>query len=284
MHEKPSSFDDFEIPQQQLTLLQSTQDQDSQQEILDMIFTDQRRENLLQSASVDRFGRKVRYFRFMPYELLFQFLEEVEQTAFSNKELARSQLKPENLRAYFLEYAGHNNISSHMLFLLQHARLPYLIRRVVGNTVKKDDLDRLTSNCTYRDAVLFIDKYVNAGYIRDRHRGSSYLSPFISLSVGGITMDNLGSNYAYVELLIPDQRIVPNPNGVPGEKEVLVRSITPADISRVYRSTKKLWKEEITNPLTPIGRYHSLSSSRSPVEDWRWSEKTEDYLPVSLFR
>lgn len=104
-------------------------------------------------------------------------------------------------------------------------------------------------------------------------------SPFLSLSVGGMIRE-LSMGLAYVELIIPDNNIITNTDGVEGEKEVLVREISTNYITRVWVDPDTQYLDCMRDPYLPTSKYSG--SKQDIFEAWRWRELTRDYLPIAL--
>jgi len=268
---------DILINPQKIAQLKDEHDPAKRQTILDAIFTPERRQRLIQSASVDIKGRKVRYFRKMSYEKLLQLLSEGKQTHLSYFENADGHVPLDILKHLIITYGWHNGQE----YIRTNEDILAEFKRVFSDVIPEAELEDVISNMTFARLIPLLDKYVPERYIKQVHTGSAnqILSPYLSMSVGGV-INQLRSG-VYVEIVMPDSEVVAHPEGVEGEKEVLTRVIKVGDITRVYADPRTLYQDEIVNPDTPVGQTRGDSSSDN-VERWRWDEKTVDYVPVAL--
>lgn len=276
----------LEIPPEILEQLRRETNPEQRQKALDQLFPDDRREQLLASASKDSAGRPVRSFRRIHYDKLLQLLEKGEQTALDYYPDLHAAIDQGSFQHLLRMVERAQGIDGD---ILTHFSIAEYLDRIFKNKVPDDELEALKQDLTYKIVLPFVEKYVPLPVLKDAHTGSfaQKFSTLLSMSVGGIVSYPLRPDRAYLELVLPDTAVIPHEpgRGVEGEKEVFTKQLNLRNITRVYTSNDKLYQDEITNPHTPIGSYYAKShSSHQAVEDWRWDEKTRDYLPTTLLQ
>lgn len=272
--------------------LRESESIEERQNILNELFPLSRRQEMLRGASVDVKGRRVLYYRYMRWEKIFELLEKGEQTSMDYVENPHARLSDEDvlrLQTFFLDYAV-DFLHEGEWEDLKSLSLEELINGVFKDVSWKERAE-LIREPTYEVVLPFIRKYVAAAYTRGRHTGSTLqrFSPFLGMSVGGPIRTLYGRNevYAYVEMIVPDHKIIPHPEGVQGEKEVFIERLDRAYISRIY-TDQQLWDEILESPDSMVGKYlanHRGEGCRTileALEQWRWHEETEDCLPASV--
>ncbi len=265
---------------------------EERQNILNELFPLSRRQEMLRGASVDVKGRRVLYYRYMRWEKVFELLEKGEQTSMDYVQNPYARLSDEDvlrLRTFFIDYAV-DFLNEGEWEDFKNLSLEELIERIFTG-VSREERTELIKEPTYRIVLPFIRKRVAATYTRGRHTGSTLqrFSPFLGMSVGGPIRTLYGWNeaYAYVEMIVPDHKIIPHPEGVQGEKEVFIERLDRAYISRIY-TDQQLWDEILESPDSMVGKYlanHRGEGCRTvleALEQWRWHEKTQDCLPASV--
>lgn len=244
-----------------------------------------RRAEMIGNASKDRRGRSVIYYRYMPQKMLDKLLEDGMTDSVGHFDQPDTPISENHVKDVLMDWLKNYEIEYKLDVILEevHKKNPYLANELAF---------LVTQNLlTPRMLHPLLDENLDRKTLMNAHTGSmnQVLSPYLSMSVGGVITSHLPRNYVYVELVIPDEYVEPQVAGFEGEKEVLTKQLRKEWITRVYTSTKQLWDEIITNPETPIGQYYERgrSSGDHPfdaIEKWRWEERTEDYLPVSLTR
>ena len=280
-HSHKEQLFDVAISPDRIENLKMETDPEKRQNILDDIFTTDRRQKLLRTASKDSKGRKVRYFRKMNYTDLLKLLETGQQTYESyfddpNKQVTDKDLDTLIRRfSIFSKQEGQANLS-------QIEQL----KRIFTGFIPEHDLQNMLENLTYARIISVIDTYLPQEFKETIHSGSlgQVFSPYLSLSVGGIINMTDMVDRITVELIMPDETIIPVKTGFEGEKEVYVKKITTRNIARVYTSSSTLQREEVENPDTPIYQFNNGRIGDNAIGNWRWNEPTTDLLPSSIRR
>lgn len=293
--ERDTESNDVVISAETLQSLRAEEDPTKQQNILDSIFTQDRRAEMLGNASKDRHGRPVRYFRLMDYGKLLRLLEEGEQTYRSYTDDLEASVDTEHLndlvtsiarrRAYdagestanISQNSTEGKINLAFQDLIPDAMLDELSHKAEAGALSYDELIRL------------IDTHLPTTIIQGIHSGhaNQRFSPFLSLSIGGpLRAEFPPHKKTYVELTLPDESVIPDdPEHKPisKEMEVFTRKIERENIARVYTDAVVLRRDQIMNPCTAIGAYYlRLGDAQEAVDEWRFNEDTDDYLPSSL--
>lgn len=271
---------------------------EQKQKILNELFPLDRRERMIASASEDKRGRKVRYYRYIKFPKFLEILKNGKQSAadYSNpNEIADKKLFKDFLVDFwsFGQELRHPETDLEDLFREEDNLRKEDLREVMNAVfpaVSQEEKDRVVANPTNENILVFIERYVDEGYIKRRHTGSvmQRFSPFLSMSVGGVINDSVleHDDYVYIETVIADEKIILHPETDQGEKEVLVREIKKEDVSRVFIDFNQLKREVLGDKTSAIGDFISknkISPYRGGlVEQWRWDEKTSDCLPKSL--
>ena len=249
-------------------------------------FSQQRRAEMLARASVDRYNRPVVYYRYMKRGAFERLLEQGEITSaerfrdpdepFDEQILADALLA---LMPYDKAVERHEPKAGLRDAIESVGRTDPVFAQALGELAASERF-------TPRSVHPLLDAYMNRRSLMRMHASSRYLrlSPFLSLSAGCVINDAVWEDYVYVEFVIPDIEVEPNPDAFKGEMEVVARRLNAAWITRVYTTTEQLRGEITTNPLTPVGKYHGTAEAdmTPPVDLWRWHEPIEDYLPLSL--
>jgi hypothetical protein len=284
--EQPNSdIPDVSISKELSGKLKVATNPEVQQEILDSIFTSNRRAKLLTNASEDIKGRKVRYFRKMGYDQMLSLLETGKQTYESYHKDLNQKVDDSNLALFLKDYLREksNGVSKTPVF---PESLTDLLKESFRGQAQDEELDKLTQNLTYARIVPFLDKYIPQATMKLAHTGMLHqeFSPYLSMSAGGVISPAISQGRVYVELVMPDSQIIPNEIGVRGEKEVFTKLIERKNIARVYASSDKLWQDEIlAKPqYAQFAETYEKKHLLNQVEEWRWHEPTGDYLPVSF--
>lgn len=257
------------------------------QKILNKMFSESRRNEMIGRASDDIEGHKVVYFRTMSWPILLKLLT-------TGQSLASD---------YYQDYEAEVDQVELLQFLNDYAK--FSGREQSGSVTEAlgvlfpgvEEVNVLQTNPSFKNVVGFAHKYIDKKFMLHVHSGGNLqkFSAFLSAHVGGIGMmsDVLNENYfkqrAVVEMVIPDEFVTPNAESNEGEKEVLLPGININWISRVHSSPKQFEQEVIGNPNTSLGNYsfkHQNEFDRpiEAIDRWKWDVKTNDCLPVDLLQ
>ena len=252
----------------------------------DAQFSQQRRAELLASASVDRYGRPVVYYRYMKRGAFERLLEQGEISGSERFQDPDAPLDQHALATALLSVvpdeagAARHHSDADMgdaIRLIGHTNPAFA--RALGDLAA-------SGGFSARSIHPLMLEHVDRRALMSMHAASRYLrfSPFLSLSAGCVINDAVWQDYVYVEFAIPDAEIEPNPEAFKGEMEVLATRLHADWITRVYTTTEQLRDEITTNPSTPVGKYYGTAEAdmTPPVDLWRWHEPIGDYLPLSL--
>ncbi len=267
---------------------------EEQQEALNHMFPLERRERMIASSSSDVRGRKVVYYRYMTWDKLKELLHRGHQVPFDYAVTPEQKFSGEEqseLKELLLDYVDFlceykKTFSENAADDMRNLNLDHIFKKIFTD-VADEEIQHVVSTLNYTTVLAFIKKHVDRQYLKIRHTGSvlQKFSPYLSASVGApiSSLQGRKGTKVYVEMVIPDKQVSLHPEGVQGEKEVLIEKIEREHIVRVYTSDQ-LWTELLHNPESVIGRY-AQENNKDPleaIESWRWREKTEDYLPVGL--
>jgi hypothetical protein len=190
--------------------------------------------------------------------------------------------KKENIKIDIYPYlAGKDSSFTQNISALMAHAFPLSSEQEIGIVV---------SNPIYENVRPLIEEYVDEAFLREIHTGSrlQMFSPYLSMSVGGPIDDHILTygGFTYMEMVIPDTRIIVHPEAHQVEKEVLVKEIRKDEISRVFLDNNQLHKEVLDDKTGAIGQYlytHERNLSHGgPIDQWKSEEKTEDCLPAGL--
>lgn len=284
------------------------------QKLLDTAFTQEHREELVSSASKDIHDRSVRYYREMPMDRFITLLNQGEIDVFdhfakeSNAVGRKEKVDdaPDFGSIYLLlrKHAAENvgldrktatsqlNVNEEDRFQEDPEFRKEVLQRLFPE-VTPSVIDDVSKKWTYESLIPFLEQHLPVDFIKKMHTGSMLqkFSPYLSTSVGGPINDHLSQGRVTVEMIIPDEQIIPNQFGGTGEKEVFVQKIDINQISKVFTTSDALLSGVIKNPDTQVGNYYVQHFSRLPIErqratsiteEWRWKEPTEESLPVSI--
>ncbi len=280
---KKTSTDVVEVTLATIDQLRATTNAEERQKLLDQLFPNERRERKIAGASKDSQDRPVKYFRKMQYDKLLKMLEQGQQTPVDYYEDINAPVDDEVFRYFLYQVAGDNFNRRE----LRELSTPDLVTQLFKDKVPADELAKVLETTTYSTMLPFIDKYVPLSRIKELHAGglSQRFSPLLSMSVGGVIKDKLSPNQIYLEMVMPDEKVIVHDliEEFEPEKEVFTRSIDLQNVTRVYATTEALQREQVHNPDTAVGKHYNPTNHSSSATDlWRWDEKTEDYLPTSL--
>ncbi|NCU41935.1 MAG: hypothetical protein EOM19_04415 [Candidatus Moranbacteria bacterium] len=261
------------------------------QEVCNTLFSKERRERMVEGASVDRKGRKVRYYRKIGQDIFLRTLNEGGHSIENNHlEDFDRELPEKRVREFFLDYAEDEDLVS-WNEITKDFSLEEILGRITSN---KEAIATMIKRKTNRNVVDFIQTYCNPRRLEIIHAGSRFMefSPYLSASVGGSFAKYLREGDVLLEMIIQDEKISSFPSGASsreGEKHVYIQhGIDLGEISRVFTSTDQYHKEVLENETIPIGEWiigklgEKDSSLSDQIEQWRWDKPTDDCLPVGL--
>jgi hypothetical protein len=282
---------DLTVDPEKIKRLKETANIDERQEILNSIFTKKRQEKMVADASLDIKGRKVRYYRYMPFEDFLRLLEnkKIRPTGRSGMEQVPQTKFNEFLSRYLEDqmWSAETDYEKKRDFLekAQTLSTPELLRLVFPRVSQKA-AETLLADLTYQNVRKFFDDKIDLKNKLHYHIGSYWMKFFsyLSASVGGIIRKHLRPNEVYAEMIIPDDAVIVGERHFEGEKEALFKEMNLSNISRVYAGYDQLHEEIVDNPQTAIGQIKESRSSLSKIETWRWKEPTIEYLPVSVYK
>ena len=273
-----------------LARLEVTESIPDRQRIFNEMFPLARREQMLTTASVDSKGRKVLYYRAMPWEKVFDLLQKSRQTPadyWGDVHEPLSSKSQQELKYFLLNYYNWYLKPQNEASIENNAVSMKELLELIFKDALPHELAAAIQEANYSSMMPLIRKYINPQYLKNSHTGSVYqkFSPYLSMSVGGpvMSLDHM-PNYVYVEMIVPDDKIIIHPHGCRGEKEVFIEELQRDYISRVY-TQPQLREEVVLNPSTIVGAYHQDQESNNTLitlQQWRWDEKTEDCLPPAL--
>lgn len=260
------------------------------QECCNKLFDEKRRERMVAGASIDRKGRKVRYYRKIGQDIFLRALNEGGHSIENNHlEDFDRELPEKKVEEFFFDYADDEELISFDEW--KKLSLQEVLERITSN---KEAIDTMIKRKTNRNVVDFIQTHCNPQRLEIMHAGSRFMefSPYLSASVGGSFAKYLRQGDILLEMIIADEKISSFPSGSrarEGEKHVyLQHGIDLGEISRVFTSTDQYRKEVLENKTIPIGEGiigklgEKDSSLSDQIEQWRWNKPTDDCLPVGL--
>jgi|GEM_PF-6089989 len=280
-----------------ISLLEKAETAKEKQKILNEIFPKERRDQMIADSSEDINGRGVRYYRYIKFPKLLGILKTGKLSAHDYFNLQEAvdikMLKDFLIRHWsYLEENNHPDIDFEKLIEEEDDLKKKSLADIFPETFPEanpQDIEMVVANPNNQNILAFIEKYASEKFLKAIHTGSSMqcFSPYLSMSVGGIINDCVRDNRCvYLEIVVPNERIILHPETDQGEKEVLIKEIKKENISRVFTDSEQLKQEvleDISSAIGDFGSKHKLIPCRGGlVEQWRWDEKTEDCLPVGL--
>lgn len=255
------------------------------QRVIDQIFSNQRREKKLAEQEEDIRGLKVRYFRKMSLEAFIKMAKVGYQDAASYAEEEPPIIDQKELK-YFI-------IDSFSLDKQEKIEARNLsLKDLLDEYFAENIYSRLeATEFSYVSVMDFVNNYLDEKYLKQKHTGSvmQKLSPFLSMSVGGVISTLSSEQYPYRKIYceIVKDDITPHASGVNGEKEVFVKKLKMSDIAGVYVDDNKIF-ELIRNDNTfSQGNFYEehkneMQYSDDAIQKWRWEVNTNDCLPKRL--
>lgn len=289
---------DVEISEDILNRLKDPNNSENKQELINSLFTKERQEKMVGKTNEDIEGRKVRYYRYMPWEVFLKILEKKKFTANDYIEDSQKHLSDKELKEFkyllkdycgFLiwqkaqsekkKYEEEDQLEQMEIEDLLYFAFPDLTEKEINDLFKDFTLKKV------RD---FLEKNMITKFKKSTHTGGMYRNflSYLSASCGSAIKVPRG-NQVYLEMVIPDEDVKLQPNLVEGEKEVLIKQISLSNISRVYVGSEQFYSEIVENPDSNYGEFIKKNpqyryKAMEGIGRWRWDEKIEDYLPVSL--
>lgn len=262
------------------------------QEVCNKLFSEERREKMIEGASIDRKGRKVRYYRKIARDIFLRALNEGEHSIENNHlEDFDRELPEKRVRGFFLDYAEDEDLVS-WDEATKSLSLQEILERITNN---KDAISRLVGERSNRSVIEFIQRYCRQERLEIKHAGSRFMefSPYLSASVGGSFVEYLRRDDVLLEMIIADEKISSFPsecNSRECEKHVYINhGIQLGEISRVFIDTEQYRREVLENSSLPIGKWIIEGGgvkdpllSENDIDRWRFNTPTDDCLPVGL--
>jgi len=272
-------------------LLRCENDERCAQRMCNELFTSERREKLLEKASVDRKGRAVRYYRVVQKDVFLRALNEGEHSVENNHLEDFDRLLPESkVYNFFQDYADAEDLLSFEEW--KQLSLREILERITQDSHAIEEVLREKTN---RKITAFVANYCDQRRVEIMHSGSRFMefSPLLSASVGGSFVERLRDEQVMLEMVISDDKISCLPTGTisrEGEKHVFVRhGIKLNEISRVFVDDDQYQQEVVKNIDIPMGNWvvNNLGEvdsllSKSDIERWRWNEPTDNCLPIGI--
>jgi hypothetical protein len=281
----------IQFPKEMIEQLKDLDPKELQKQ-LNALFTQERRDRMIQKASTDPSGRKVRYYRAIRTNRLYDLLEQGNDASRPENE------SPERIRESLLGL-----YQKYLFFLEEEKEISYELSNKISNKLFEKDsetilktifpqmpsADRTTLlECASLSSVReVLKRYLPNKLKQQVHTGSAefQLTDYISMSTGGVINTVSAGRSVYLEVVMDDQDIIIPGYSCEGEKEVLTKSIALGNISKVFVTYGEM-EELITGKDSAIKQAIEASPRKNEITDeievWRWGTSRNDYLPVSL--
>lgn len=276
-------------------ILRCGEDAECAQAACNRVFTTERREKMITEASVDRKGRKVRYYRHIKRDVFLRALEEGGHFVDNNhmEDFDQKVVNEKEVKIFFLLYFQKNDGESYeeMGWDIKKAgdiSLQEILDAIFSDSFVRESFPKRLTN---RNVVDFVRRFCCPRTLEELHMLGQYLdfSPYLSASVGGSYLEKVSPGAVLLELILPDELILSDPDATPffrmEEKSVCVDGGFPLEaISRVFCTTHQYWKEVVLDENTPVGMFLSGSCGRDSIQPWLMGEQVENCLPVGILR
>lgn len=266
------------------------------QKLLNRVFTTERQEALLATASTDIKGRKVRYYRYIQYNKFKTLLEKGSLKATDyHVEAPYTEKNRELIKGFLVRYFRSTLKDFDEIYNVYKMTLEDLVYKTFGDTADPETLENIFLSTDTSDwgAILeFIRENVDEVFMKKTHSGGTtagqVMSDMLSISVGGPVQKSLLKGFVYLELIISDEKVIPYPEvKFQGERELFTREIRIENISRVYATDMAINDEIIRNPHTAVGSFVTdplrENSRGGRVHVWRWDEPLENNVPLAFY-
>lgn len=281
-------YDDYEfgesgwkLPEEQIYELHAAETRANKQRLVNEIFTTERQEQMLMDADLDSEGRKVRYYRYMGEEDLYEMMRVGYQDMLHMGHDPDVEVDPMVWEKFVNRVVGDiRSIEGYSL-----GNLVDELKSCFEN-ITDSEIEEVQHDFSYRNLLALSDRFlseeelIKLHYIGDL---AHFLSPYFSLSVGGIVRYPIEfGDTVYVEAILPSSKVTPSPVRQRAEKEVLVRDLGLNQISRVFFTNTQIEEEVMMNPEIGMGSYYDekLGFQRSKG-NWQL-EPIKKFLPVNL--
>lgn len=276
---------------------------DAIQRELDRVFTDERRERMLDTASKTAAGLPAVYYRYVPARVLNSLLERGAHIPQDNIAPGKRVAELATVEAYLTDYLGEilaqkgvqgASLKKQWKGMDLEEKFHLLFPRAPKSRVKT-----VVEGRDYADIQAFFDDYVENSMKRLAHKSGwpgLELSNLLSASAGAPiveTMGHLHETVAYLEFIAPDDQVRTHADGTLGEtdeeKEVFVKKIPLEWVTRVYVDRARLLEETVDHPGSAVSAWakeHPLPEEKkvSAYKNWHRNAKTNDMLPASFSR
>lgn len=253
--------------------------------IIDQLFSAKTREQKLSEQEEDVRGLKVRYFRKMSLEAFIKMIKIGYQDAASYADGESSVVSQDELKYFIINSFPFQKQET------VEAKNPDL-KDLIDEHFGKRIYERLEElGFSYVSVMDFATKYLDESYLKQRHTGSAMqkLSPFLSMSVGGVISTLSSAKYPYQSVYceIVKHDIVTHEDGVNGEKEVFTKKLNMEDVIGAYVDDDKIFELIKNDDTFSQGNFYKehkneMRYADDMIEKWRWEVDTNDCLPKRL--
>ncbi|MFH2062595.1 MAG: hypothetical protein ABIJ46_00365 [bacterium] len=275
-----------------MELLWSATTAAERQEVVDRLFTEERRGERLEEADRDPQGRPVRYFRYIGFDTFLRFLESGRHDRNSVDEETAEDRKnrPEDSIRRICEGVLEHRAAQRGDFETDWYEECRDVDRAISLAFP-DEADRLVASIhvgDYGSLREFIGRSVPKRLQHVIYGGGldRRFIPLVALSAGGPIRQHLHDGQVYMELVIPTDRMQfrkEDEGYCEGEKEVFVKELEVDDIVSVVMDSEALLERFVEAEDSNV-RLHADEQNNKKlfdvVERWRWDTKIDDYLPV----
>jgi hypothetical protein len=253
------------------------------QHIVDEVYGDEYQKQKLETASKDKFGRPVRYYRQVGLDTLVDLLKNGEESALSHHDEIYSPSDPvlKDMAEYILE--GRDEVvdgkatTADLVYKMFPSQTQEEVDAVFGITGEQTD---------WKTILDYIENNIPSDEVKKLHAVGTHnsrilkYSPYLSVCPGGPRIYPPSDSAAIIELVIPDEEVVVNnKNRQKTEREALVHRIDASSLSRIIFGEEAFIKLIQHNPDTPVGQYilqhkdeylataHGHWMLKTPIED-----------------
>lgn len=271
------------------------------QQLLDSVFSLERRDDMRITAPVDIYGRPVVCFRRMTQERFMELLRNGDDTPFANsndtlcavhEHKGADQDSLDSILKDYAKYIGcidsNDTMTSISIDKLVSSDAFYRHRQWAYDSSKDFDSASIAAilqspDITLGELRIILDGHIDERFLKFLHiKGMSpHFSPFLSHAVGGPTADiDLASfRFVYIESIFPEDDLIASPNRNNSEKEILTRTLRIKDIARVHTTQHSL-RDVFKDTELPCGQDALLTGQYDRL-NWQRCD-TRDCYPDSL--
>ncbi len=253
--------------------------------IIDQLFSAKKREQKLSEQEEDARGLKVRYFRKMSLEAFIKMVKTGYQDAASYAKGELPVVSQDELKYFII-----NSFPFDKQEAIEEKNLG--LKDLIDEHFGKRIYERLEeAGFSYASVMDFTANYLDESYLKQRHTGSTMqkLSPFLSMSVGGVISTLSSEKYPYqaVYCEIVKHDIITHKDGVNGEKEVFTKKLNIEDVIGAYVDDDKIFELIRNDDTFSQGNFYKehkneMRYADDVIEEWRWEVNTNDCLPKRL--